>query len=415
MAAEIKPVSSSNIPRSITPERPILISRVDGSQESINDVRLLAGGKTILSVCDDKSVRIWQRRDSGQYWPSVCHFLPSSPSCLFYADDNRKLFIGLENGTVTEYEVATDWNSITHTRDYLSHQSLVTGLIYDRNSEWMLSISRDKFLVYHCTESGRRLGGHQCSAGCTSIEYDHLSNHVFVGDYTGQILMIKLEENCYQVITTLKGHNGSVRSLAWDPARKLLFSGSFDQTIIVWDVGGKKGTAYELQGHTSKITSLKYAPESRNLVSGGEDCMVIFWDMGSRRLETPEWVESDVCQFCSRPFFWNIRAMVDQKQIGLRQHHCRKCGKAVCDSCSSNRSNLPVLGFEFEVRVCDKCFQNIKDSDRLSMAKFQEVKHSVVCLDIDEEAALLLTVGQDRVMKIWDASILFNKSQENSD
>lgn len=68
----------------------------------------------------------------------------------------------------------------------------------------MLSISRDKFLVYHCTESGRRLGGHQCSAGCTSIEYDHLSNHVFVGDYTGQILMIKLEENCYQVITTLK-------------------------------------------------------------------------------------------------------------------------------------------------------------------------------------------------------------------
>lgn len=42
---------------------------------------------------------------------------------------------------------------------------------------------------------------------------------------------------------------GSIRCLSWDPARKLLFSGSFDQSIIVWDIGGQQGTAYELQGH----------------------------------------------------------------------------------------------------------------------------------------------------------------------
>lgn len=35
--------------------------------------------------------------------------------------------------------------------------------------------------------------------------------------------------------------------------------------------------------------------------------------------QTPEWTESDFCQRCSRPFFWNIKAMVDQKTIGLRQ------------------------------------------------------------------------------------------------
>lgn len=48
-----------------------------------------------------RSVRIWQRRDSGQYWPSVCHFLPSIPSCFHYTPDNRRMFIGLDNGTVT--------------------------------------------------------------------------------------------------------------------------------------------------------------------------------------------------------------------------------------------------------------------------------------------------------------------------
>ena len=42
---------------------------------------------------------------------------------------------------------------------------------------------------------------------------------------------------------------GSVRSLAWDAERSLLFSGSYDQAIIVWDIGGRQGTAFELQGH----------------------------------------------------------------------------------------------------------------------------------------------------------------------
>lgn len=35
------------------------------------------------------------------------------------------------------------------------------------------------------------------------------------------------------------------------------------------------------------------------------------------RKEVPEWVESDTCQLCTRPFFWNLRAMMDQRQIGL--------------------------------------------------------------------------------------------------
>ena len=43
--------------------------------------------------------------------------------------------------------------------------------------------------------------------------------------------------------------SGSILCLGWDVDRKLLFSGSFDESIIVWDIGGKKGTAFELQGH----------------------------------------------------------------------------------------------------------------------------------------------------------------------
>lgn len=42
---------------------------------------------------------------------------------------------------------------------------------------------------------------------------------------------------------------GSIKALSWVAGPQLLFSGSFDQSVIVWDVGGRRGTVYELQGH----------------------------------------------------------------------------------------------------------------------------------------------------------------------
>ena len=42
---------------------------------------------------------------------------------------------------------------------------------------------------------------------------------------------------------------GSVRTLAYDQERRILFSGGFDEIIVVWDIGSQKGTAYELMGH----------------------------------------------------------------------------------------------------------------------------------------------------------------------
>ncbi|XP_050710801.1 WD repeat and FYVE domain-containing protein 2-like isoform X2 [Eriocheir sinensis] len=412
MAAEIKPLRGAQPARTAAADKPVLVSKVEGSPDDINAASLINGGEGVISVSDDKSVRIWQRRDSGQYWPSVCHFLPSIPTTFHFLAELRCLFLGLDNGSVIEFTAAPDYNSITQVREYLSHKIRVTGVIYCPIAKWVLSAASDKFFVYHCTSSGRRLGGHQCSAWCTALQYDAKSRHVFVGDYGGQITMLKLEETGPQVITVLKGHNGSIRSLAWDVERQLLFSGSFDQSVIVWDIGGGKGTAFELQGHT-KVISLVYCKKSHQLISGGEDAIVVFWDMKANRQETPEWLQSDICQYCERPFFWNIKAMMDQKQIGLRQHHCRKCGKAVCDNCSSKRSCIPVMGFEFDVRVCDKCHSTISDQElngenRQSLAKFHEVKHSIVNMDLDEENGILLTVGQDRIMKIWEVSSMLN-------
>lgn len=48
-----------------------------------------------------RTVRVWLRRESGQYWPSVCHYMPSAATALFFSKDTRRLFIGQDNGVVS--------------------------------------------------------------------------------------------------------------------------------------------------------------------------------------------------------------------------------------------------------------------------------------------------------------------------
>ncbi|CAH0560662.1 unnamed protein product [Brassicogethes aeneus] len=58
---------------------------------------------------------------------------------------------------------------------------------------------------------------------------------------------------------------------------------------------------------------------------------------------TPD-IECERCCCCERRF--------DDKVI---LHHCRDCGKGVCDKCSLSRKSVPLRGWTSPVRVCNKC------------------------------------------------------------
>ena len=107
---------------------------------------------------------------------------------------------------------------------------------------------------------------HTCWRSCPSGHVRSCSP-TWAGTYAGEILILHLHEpsgasnagaassskaasGVVDLIRVLKGHNGSVRSLAWEAARSVLYSGSYDAGINVWDIGGAKGQVYELNGHS---------------------------------------------------------------------------------------------------------------------------------------------------------------------
>ncbi len=151
--------------------RPGCLNRFDGGAEEVNGAALLPSGDggadssaaaaaAVVTVSADRSVRVWLLRDSGQYWPSVCHYVSAACTALDCRGSGagRAAFVGLESGLVSEFILADDYNRMDHKRDYLAHQSRVTGVRFCEDNKWILSCGKDKcvdrcfgcFFFLHC-------------------------------------------------------------------------------------------------------------------------------------------------------------------------------------------------------------------------------------------------------------------------
>ena len=52
----------------------------------------------------------------------------AAATAIHYRHESMQLFIGMDNGTVSEFIVSDDYNRIDHARDYHAHQSRVTSI-----------------------------------------------------------------------------------------------------------------------------------------------------------------------------------------------------------------------------------------------------------------------------------------------
>jgi WD40 repeat protein len=77
-----------------------------------------------------------------------------------------------------------------------------------------------------------------------------------------------------QAVRTLRGHTDGVRSVAFSPDSRLLASGSWDNTVILWDVETRT-----LRGHTAPVWSVAFSPDGRLLASGSLDNTIKLWDV----------------------------------------------------------------------------------------------------------------------------------------
>jgi len=83
-----------------------------------------------------------------------------------------------------------------------------------------------------------------------------------------------------QCLHTLKGHLSSVVSVAISPDGKCFASGSFDNTIKLWELETGK-LLRTFTGHAEPVLTLAFSPDCRTLVSGSVDDKIKLWDLAT--------------------------------------------------------------------------------------------------------------------------------------
>ncbi|KAM0147375.1 hypothetical protein ACHAPG_010616 [Botrytis cinerea] len=80
------------------------------------------------------------------------------------------------------------------------------------------------------------------------------------------------------MLQTLEGHASSVNSVAFSPDGKQVVSGSWDNTVRLWDTATGQQIQPTLEGHTDSVWSVAFSPDGKQIVSGSEDNTVRLWD-----------------------------------------------------------------------------------------------------------------------------------------
>jgi Flp pilus assembly protein TadD len=82
---------------------------------------------------------------------------------------------------------------------------------------------------------------------------------------------------CHPDERTLVGHAGWVMSVAFSPDGERLASGSFDQTVRMWDSATGKELLV-LKGHARGVYSVAFSPDGRCLAAANQDGSIHLWE-----------------------------------------------------------------------------------------------------------------------------------------
>jgi WD40 repeat protein len=124
-----------------------------------------------------------------------------------------------------------------------------------------------------------RMSSEGHSTTVSSLFWDLVENKIASGSYDNTIKIWDGES--LQLLKTLEGHSDWVRSVSWNHDGSQIVSGSDDSTIKIWDSSSGRDL-HTLRGHSNAVNSVAWNHDSSKIASGSVDHTIKIWGWMSR-------------------------------------------------------------------------------------------------------------------------------------
>ncbi|PAV19949.1 nucleotide-binding-oligomerization-domain like receptor [Pyrrhoderma noxium] len=282
--------------------------------ESIRTIQFSPSGKSILSGSLDRTIRVWNVSTKEMLFAITCHdavevaiFSPDGShilaggrewmsmwnierrvvlsktfpvddciSRIAFTPDNSRFVSDGPSGIIQIWDASKD--GIT-TRSF--QQRNINSISVSPDSKRIASGSYDGTIYLWDVESGRAVSKLVYGRSIDSISYSpNDQNLIAFGCSEYKTVNLWNVTN----VSSVEIGNHYISTVVFSPDGKYIASGSFDNTICIWDIENRKLAVGPLNGHTDSVNSVAYSGDGKRLVSGSRDKTVRIWNSENGQL-----------------------------------------------------------------------------------------------------------------------------------
>jgi len=242
------------------------------TQHKINSVAInpsgdwLAFGSSTLG-----QLLVWEWRSESYIMKQQGHFYDMN--VVAYSPDGQYIATGGDDGKVKLWNSLSGFCFVT----FHEHSGSIKGVEFAQNGQVVVSASTDgtvrAFDLYRYRNFRTFASPRPCQFSCLAL--DSSGEVICAGSVdTFEIFMWSMQTG--RLLEVMAGHEGPVSCLSFSPISATLVSGSWDNTVKVWDVYNQRG-AKETFSIGSNVTAITYRPDGHEVAVASLDGQIIFW------------------------------------------------------------------------------------------------------------------------------------------
>ncbi|MEA5571307.1 serine/threonine-protein kinase [Calothrix sp. UHCC 0171] len=256
----------------------VLLQRtLKGHSGGVFSVAISPDGKTLASGSNDGTIKLWNIKTGEQIRSLRDHF--GVVWSVAISQDGKTLASGSNDGTIKLWNIETG----EQTRIFTGHSKAVFSVVISPGTKFLslFSGSADNTIKEWVLATGEQidtLTGH--SKAVFSVAINRFATTLASGSNDNTI---KLWNRGGKEIRTLTGHSDWLISVAFSPDGETLVSGSRDHTIKLWNIATGKEIR-TLTGHSNYVNSVAISPDGNILASGSFDKTIKLWNLATGEL-----------------------------------------------------------------------------------------------------------------------------------